>query len=176
MSTVRLTITPAQTLQQERLRYPGMLPREIIVWRQWLKLHEHEYDHFDYNTRIGQGHDPGPTWPENYRRMAIMNSQKRVDVVGWKGQEPTIIEVKDRAGASAIGQLVTYKPIWVQTFPDLPPPRLALVVNRLQPDILPIIQVAGIQLFIVAADFSELRHDRRAAPFMSRQHKSGIAL
>lgn len=149
--------TPAQTLQSERLKYPGLLPREIIVLRNWLKLHESEYERFEYNVRLGAGHDPGPTHADEIRRMAIMNTQKRVDAVAYKGNSVFLIEVKDRAGFSAVGQLVGYEALWRDDHPTDPPPNLVLVCNRFAGDLLPVLRKQGIELAVVEADFAELR-------------------
>ena len=149
--------TPAQRLQADRLNFPGMLPREILVFKSWLRLHEKEFDRFEYNVRLGEGTDPGPQFPEETRRMGIMNSQKRVDAVGWNGDQPTLIEVKDRAGFSAIGQLAGYDALWRHANPTSPAPKLLLVCNRFTNDILPVLQRQGIELAVVEADFSILR-------------------
>jgi len=149
-------LTPAQTLQSERFKYPGLLPREIIVLRSWLRLHENEYDRFDYNVRLGTGFDPGPSVSESIRRMAIVNSQKRVDAVSYKDGAVTLIEVKDRAGFSAVGQLVGYLHMWQAANPGTPRPRLLLVANRLQDDIPLVAAGAGIEIQLVEADFGEL--------------------
>lgn len=155
--------TPAQKLQAERLSFPGMLPREIIVFREWLRQHEKEFDRFDYNVRIGDGQDPGPSFPPEIRKMAQDNSKKRLDAVGWQGRRATIIEVKDRAGASAIGQLVTYDALWRRERPAEPAPALLLVANRIAPDVLPVLARAGIQLAIVEVDFRELRPENKSS-------------
>lgn len=152
-----LTSTPAQTLQAQRLNFPGLLPREVLLLREWLKLHESEYDRFDYNMRIGAGVDPGPGWPQEIRQMAVANSQLRLDAVGWQGVQPTIIEVKDRAGASACGQLVTYEAVWLKDQLSPLPPKLLLITNRVQQNILPLLEKAGIELQVVQADFSILQ-------------------
>lgn len=154
MSTPQPTV--AQLLQSERFKYPGLLPREIIVLRAWLRLHENEYDRFDYNVRIGTGFDPGPTVSDSIRQMAIVNSQKRIDAVAYKGNTVTLIEVKDRAGFSAVGQLVGYLHMWQAQYPDQARPRLLLVANRLQDDIPLVASGAGIEIDLVEADFSEL--------------------
>jgi hypothetical protein len=169
----------AQRLESERLRYPAMLPREIIVWRNWLKAHESEYSFFAYNVRVGQGYDPGESVQPSIRRQAILNSQKRIDAVGWKGGhvapapppdtlipeaflpvldgEPTLFEVKDRLTASGIGQLFTYEVLWSLSFPTAPKPKIALVANRLAEDVAPILAKYSVTLYLVEADFSELR-------------------
>ena len=169
----------AQRLESERLRYPAMLPREIIVWRSWLKQHEKEYDFFAYNVRVGAGFDPGESVQPAIRRQAILNSQKRIDAVGWKGGHaapkpppevlipeaflpwegglPTLFEVKDRLTASGIGQLFTYETLWPLSFPATVKPTIALVANRLAEDVAPILAKYSVTLFLVEADFSELR-------------------
>lgn len=149
--------TPAQRLQADRLRFPGLLPREVLVLKAWLRLHEAEFDRFDYNVRLGEGHDPGPQFPQEIRRQAILNTQKRVDAVAYKSDQPTLIEVKDRAGFSAIGQIVGYDALWRHQFPASPAPKLLLVCNRFAADILPVLAKQGIELAVVEADFSILR-------------------
>jgi len=154
MSTPANTV--AQVLQQDRLKYPGLLPREILVLRAWLKLHEAEYDRFDFNVRLGEGFDPGPTYPENIRSMAKQNTQKRVDAVGYKSDAVTLIEVKDRAGFSAVGQLVGYLHLWQAANPLKPKPVLLMVANRIADDLMPVLLGAGIELALVEVDFSVL--------------------
>jgi hypothetical protein len=152
-----LTITPAITMQADRLRFPGMLPREILIFKNWLTAHEAEYDSFDYNKRIGAGQDPGPTWPDYVRQCAIANTQLRIDAVAYKAGVPTLIEVKDRAGASALGQILTYEAVWLKDYPQGPAPLLILVTNRIQLNMGPLIQKSGVRLDVVPTDFSSLK-------------------
>jgi len=160
MSTPRPTV--AQLLQSERFSYPGLLPREILVLKSWLRLHEAEYDRFDYNIRIGTGFDPGPTVSDSMRQMAIANSQKRIDAAAFKGNEVTLIEVKDRVGFSAIGQLIGYMHMWQADHPNDPAPKLILVANRTQADISLVASRAGIEIQLVEVDFSPLAGVRPA--------------
>jgi hypothetical protein len=155
-----LVPTPAQLLQSDRIKFPGLLPREILVLRSWLRLHEAEYDRFDFNLRLGAGFDPGPTFPDNIRKMAIANTQKRVDAVAYNGMEVTLIEVKDRAGFSAIGQLVGYFHMWRAAHPTESTPKLLLVCNRTAEDIGLVLAGQRIELALVEADFSVLRMPR----------------
>jgi len=148
--------TPAQRLLADRLRFPGLLPREVLILREWLRTHEREYDAWDFNVRVGAGMDPGPTFDDNIRKMALDVTRKRIDAVAVKGDSATLIEVKDRAGASAIGQLLTYLPLFRAAFPQYTTVTAMLLTNRLAPDLLPVIQATGIILAVVEVDFSSL--------------------
>lgn len=148
--------TPAQRLESERATYPAMQVDEILVWRNWLQLHQAEYDRFDYNVRIGTGVDPGPAFPDNIRKMAIAIRSLRLDAVGWNGDTPTIFEVKRRAGPENVGQLLTYRAVWEAQQLSAAGPTLVLVASDVVAHILPVVQQSGIQLVIVATDFSFL--------------------
>src|SRR6266478_2003671 len=151
--------TPAQRLMDLRQKYPGMAPREVIIFQQWQNEHGSEYDRFDYNVRIGNGTDPGEQYSPSDRAMYIANTQKRIDAVGWKGPQPTIIEVKDRATASCKSQLITYAALWPISFPNTPTPYLLLVTNRFSADMQLVLDRAGIKWNLVEADFSVLSNN-----------------
>lgn len=147
--------TPAQQLQSDLKRFPGLRPEEVLVLRAWLKVHEKQFDRFDYNVRVGPGQDPGPTFTDDMRRMAILNSQKRIDAVGYKGSTPWIIEVKQRAQSNAIGQLVSLDALWRNDNPTGATPVMLLVANTLAPDVPITLARYGIQLDTVSdVDFS----------------------
>lgn len=148
--------TPAQRLESERAKYPAMQVDEILVWRNWLQLHQAEYDRFDYNLRIGTGVDPGPSFPDNIRQMAIAIRSLRLDAVGYQGGTPTIFEVKRRAGPENVGQLLTYRAVWESQQLSAAAPALVLVCSDLSQHILPIVQQSGIRLELVPTDFSFL--------------------
>src|SRR5574337_867211 len=129
----------AQLLQSERLKWPGMLPAEVLIFKGWLTQYGANYDRVDGNVRIGAGFDPGASWPEEQRRNALLNTKLRIDAVAYQGTKPTLIEVKRNAGASALGQLLTYEAVWRKDFPGTSDPGLALVTDRMQDNMMPLI-------------------------------------
>ena len=144
-----------------RCRFPAMLPRECLIMQAWLKGHETDYDRFVFELLVGTGADPGPRWDEALRRMWIHNTKKRIDAVAYRAGRPTIIEVKYRAGASAVGQLLTYRPLYEREYPEQGAPRLMLLTNSLQTDILPVLEQQGIDLQVQPVDFSVLANRLR---------------
>ena len=156
--------SPAELYAQERAKLPGLIPREVIVMLAWLKLHGADYTRIDGNVRLGPGYDPGPTFPENIRRMAVQNTQSRIDAVAYRGAEVTLIEVKLRAGPSAVGQLMSYEALWMAAHPTDPPPSLLLVANRLTSGLDTVLQHHGLRYELVAVDAAELARVQSLPP------------
>jgi hypothetical protein len=170
--------TPAQRLESERAKYPAMQVDEILVWRNFLRDHELEYnlltpewirrrstdvgarpqlgDRFDYNLRLGVDVDPGPSFPDNIRAAAIASRSLRVDAVGFQDGAPVLFEVKRRAGPQNVGQLLVYRDLWQTVYADTPAPRLALVFSELNSHILPTAKASAIELVQQPTDFSFL--------------------
>ena len=145
-------------LESLRAKYPAMQPDERLVWRKWLEIHQGEYDRFDYNVHIGIEQDVGPTFPDFARTAGILLRQKRLDALGYKGAQPTIFEVKRRAGPENIGQLLVYLHWFPVTFPTAPAPALRLVAGDADPHLAPVLAKLQIPIDIVpGVDYSVLR-------------------
>lgn len=155
--------TPAQRLESDRHKYPGMAPREVLIWRKWLLEHQSEYTGWEYNVHLGNGLDPGPPYPQVYRDQYIFNTEKRADAVAFQGSQPFIFEVKARAVGSSMSQLLTYKTLWPLKHPPLPAPKLVLVTGALAADMPMVLDASGIRLDLVRdVDFSILALNQAA--------------
>ena len=150
--------TPYDRLKAAGIKFPGLLPAEALIFNAWQNLHIREYDYFAFNVRIGAGVDPGPSWPQNVRQMAIDNSKKRVDAVGYQGTTPTLVEVKQRAKLNALGQIVGYGVLWPREHPQDSQPRLLIVTDRPSADLEPICKSVGVGLEVVPVDLGDLAH------------------
>jgi len=115
--------------------FPHLMPHEIPIWEAWLDIHEHDYDTYEYDVRVGESITPPPDVDANIATMAVDLAKKRIDVVAWLNNKPTIIEIKDYAGLTAIGQLVSYPLLFIKEFPESLPPDIKLIASRLLPDV-----------------------------------------
>jgi hypothetical protein len=155
-----------------------MNPRDILVWKNWLYANSTRFDRYEYNVRLGDGVDPGPSYPDWARRMWTLNSMKRADVVAVKSGRVTIIEVEDNPGLTSFGQLSGYITFWrnrisnggppmvhkilgVEDFfpsnlPLDPNPSLLLVCARIGNDALAVARSSGVAVDVIPTDFSSL--------------------
>lgn len=124
----------ANTLPSLRLKYPGLIPQEAQLFDAWWQANQSQFDSADFNVRVGQGVDPGPAYDQQIRATAIMNSQFRIDAVLSRQGVYYIVEVKIRPTPLAIGQLLSYKVLWMQDNPSKGVPALMMLSASNSPD------------------------------------------
>lgn len=81
--------------------------------------------------------------------MATTLTQKRVDVIAHNATGWWLLEMKVRAGPGAVGQLLTYRNLFRQAFPDRQPLHLAIVADRNAFDMTSTYAQFSIRLFLV---------------------------
>lgn len=134
-----------------RMQFPERSEEESVLLSQFLQAHGMEYDRYSVTVRVGQGTPPDPDHLPGVQRQTIFNSQLRIDMMAWAGGQPFIFEVKKRAGHYAIGQLITYRHLWLEEFPDAPSPRLAVIARTIEPDMERVFAANGIDVYLYDA-------------------------
>lgn len=142
--------------EQFRRFYPGLIPIEADLWRAWLRDHEGEWDRFEYNVHVGEGVNvparpltEDPELDARLREAYRQWTQKKIDVVGFRGPSYTIFEVEERPGTRALGQLLTYRRLLNTARPPTAPTFLALVCRRCGHDMRETFLEHGVQIFDV---------------------------
>jgi len=130
-------------------RYEHMLPDERDIWHRFIVPRESQYIRITYDLHLGEGAIPPPGSSEQVKKVVEATSKKRVDAIGETKTDITIFEVKSRAGMSALGQLLNYRQLYLKQYNPRKPVRLAIVCERLEPDILPTLKSYGIEIYIV---------------------------
>ena len=131
------------------LKYPHMLPADVILWERFLSRHKEEFDRFEYDVHIGKVKPIYPTSPVNLMKLAEAVSRKRIDVVAWRGEIAFIIEVKPYAGLSALGQLLGYEILYKREYPGAYTLRLGVVTDRLDEDMEVLFDHYNIHIWVV---------------------------
>ena len=125
---------PGRLPYVKRKFYPHMIGDEIDIWSRFVDRFPDRFDSVDYDFRVGEGIELHGEEDEAYTRMATMLSQKRIDVIGWLGDKPSIIEVKRRVGLSTLGQVLGYRILFLKDFKTFGIPDLLVVCAMISPD------------------------------------------
>ena len=96
-------------------KYPHLRPEDVAIWEKFLSAHPDFYDSVDYDLKVGEGRDYSEMPGDEFRADMEYLSKKRIDVVGYKGDEIHIIELKPQAGFSAVGQVLGYAKLFAAT-------------------------------------------------------------
>ena len=133
----------------KRKVYPHMVGDEIDIWGRFVDRFPDRFDSVDYDFRVGEGIELPPGEEEAYSRMATMLSQKRIDVIGWLGDKPSIIEVKRRVGLSTLGQVLGYRTLFMKDFKNFGIPDLLVVCAMISPDDQYVLEENKIKIVVV---------------------------
>ena len=130
----------------ERLYGPfvHMSQEEKAIWIRWLQAGGTQFAPFKYDIRVGDGLQMPPGSSGYAVRSAYALTTKRIDALYFDGTTSVIVEVKRRAGAGAVGQLITYRDLYEKTPGFTGDTRMLLVTDELQPDMAPVLRQSGI--------------------------------
>ena len=134
---------------QIQSKYPHMKPADILLWEKFVQLFTNEFDSVDFDVRVGEGIKMPEETPENMKLDAKVLTQKKIDVVGYNDDKITIIEVKPRAGTSALGQLISYKTLYEKTYSPILPIEMLIITDETDDDFTPIFEQNKIRIIKV---------------------------
>lgn len=119
---------------RKRNKYTHMIGENADIWSRFIDGNPERFDTVDYDFRVGEGMRLEPGWPDHVKRDATALTQKRIDVLAWRGEKPTIIEVKRRVGLSTLGQVLGYKILFMRGFKNIEEPELLVVTGAIGED------------------------------------------
>lgn len=131
-----LTIESEIIRHAERLYGPfvHMAPNDKAIWTRYLMNGGNQAAPFLYDHRVGNG----ITMPAGSGRIAEATAYalttKRIDALSYRASVWTIYEVKQRAGLTAIGQLIGYRELLREQIQPADFIALVLVTDEAQPD------------------------------------------
>ena len=132
-----------------RGRPPHMLQPDIPVWWRFLETYGSPIINLYYDCLLG-----GPPWQpgeelDPMRRMWRTNVSKRADAIAELRDEVWIIEVADDPGLRAVGQLLSYRALWLRDPKFAKIERMLLVCNKVDPDLFDVCGIQGIQVYVI---------------------------
>jgi hypothetical protein len=132
-------------------RYPEQTVRQSDLLRAYFEKHLDAFDRVIFEYRVGQGVTPDPTHLPAVQRQTENVTRQRIDVLGWSGSRPTIVEAKDRVTPSALGQILSYRLHLLKEMPDASEPELVVIGRVSDPDTIEPLNAHGITVYLYPA-------------------------
>jgi len=133
----------------DHAHYKHMAKRDLEVWHRFLTAHAADFIAFSYDVALGGTILDIPDMPEPDRLGWQYSTALKIDVVGWKGNQVWVIEVRPEATVGTFGAAVAYAMVFkrenITVLPIIP----AIVCDAIQPDVLWACGQAGVQVFQV---------------------------
>jgi len=89
--------------------------------------------------------------PENYRKMWEYLTAKKIDMVMHLPEKILIVEVKQKLGASGVGQLLLYKMMYLEQYKPGKPVELWQIAMYPDPDVVKLCEKLGIKWWCLNA-------------------------
>ena len=134
---------------EKRYHYPHMKPEDKAIWERFIMKYPAAYDTCQYDVNVGSPPPFDPTVnPATGGEISNLYYRK-IDVVGHRGSQVDIIELKPKAGTSALGQVRGYVTLYKRDVNPAASPRAVLITNELLPDMEQLAKSMGVTLIIV---------------------------
>lgn len=135
--------------------FPERTQHETAIIIDHLREHGDSYDRFAFSVRVGKGTPPNPEHLPGVQRSTSWSTRQRIDALFYRGAQPIIAEVKKRVIPEVLGQLLTYRQLFLEEFPESPVPELIALGRESTEDVLRVLQDHGITTYLYAATDSQ---------------------
>jgi hypothetical protein len=138
----------ALALLLTRSWFPERTSRESTIILDFLKARGEQYDKYEFSVRVGTGIAPDPSHLPGVQFSTVYSSRKRIDMIVWQGEQPTIIEVKERISPAVLGQLITYRHLLLEDRPGIAEPKLAALGRYFDDDTIRVLNTHGVEVYV----------------------------
>jgi len=126
--------------------YPHMLAEDRDIWSKFLQTNEYQIDRVWYDVHCGLGLPVPQGATAMEYKIAQGVTRKRIDVVCSVKNEIWVVEIKPYANMKALGQIVTYKKLFIEEYIVMGKIVPVILCWTIDPDIVPIIKGFGVRV------------------------------
>ena len=126
-------------------------PPERQLAYEWLTANIDQYDDIDWQKRVGPGVRLEGDYSPEIQSMAYQATRKRADLVAYRNDTTTIIELKDHVDLAAVRQALEYARLWVTAPTDPPVAAVVVVGNTGDADIVNTAASQGVTVELLSA-------------------------
>ena len=124
-----------------------MLPKDFATWTAFLERRIIDIDEVWYDVHVGRPMMVPEGSADWMLKVIAGVSRKRIDVVTRKHVTYSVIEVKPHANMEAIGQVITYKQLFIEEFEIAGKVESVIVAMTADADILESARQQGVMLY-----------------------------
>lgn len=135
-----------------RKYFPERTDRESGVLLAYLVAHADEFDEVTFSVRIGKGLEPNPEHLPGVQANTRFSTRKRIDMLARRGELYTIVECKERVTPASLGQITTYKHLFLEEHPDAIDPALVVIGRYSDEDTIRALQANGVTVYLYPPD------------------------
>lgn len=128
---------------------PHMLKVDVPVWYRFLEKYGKPFIKLYYDCLLGGPKLTPEQEKDPYMRGWQALNAKRADAIAELEDQVWIIEVAKEPGLRALGQVQTYRALWLRDPKIMKPEKVVLVADRINPDLLDAAGMYGVLTFIV---------------------------
>lgn len=132
-----------------RGRPPAMLANDVPVWYRFVDTYGYLFQRVWYDAELGGPHLTTGQVADPYEKMWRRLTSKRCDAIVETERELWIIEVALSAGLRALGQLLTYRVLYLEDPPIVKPEQLLIVCEVIDPDTAVAAATYGVLIYVV---------------------------
>lgn len=133
----------------KRSKYPHMSVADTEIWNRFILKYPEAYERMQYDFHVGDAPPFNPFMDDGEDKNQDMLYRLRIDAIGHNGENVDLIELKPNAGATAIGQIRSYKTLYERDYHDKGKVNMVIITDTLKPNMDFLCTQDGIRLFIV---------------------------
>lgn len=126
-----------------------MLDPDVPIWYRFLAIYGAPFINLYYDCALGGPHLTKDQESDHMETMWRDLLVKRADAIAELEDEVWIIEVSSDPGLRAIGQLQSYRVLWIRDPKILKPEKLILIAATIESDLLDVATTYGMQCYVI---------------------------
>lgn len=119
------------------------------IWNRFLAKYPDEYDRVQYDFHVGDPPPFNPLMDNGEDKNQDLLYKFRIDVIGHKGNDVDLIEVKPNAGPSALGQIRSYKTLYERDEEPTGRVNLVIITDTLRTNMDYLATQEGVRIIVV---------------------------
>lgn len=129
--------------------YPHLSPDEAALWDRFIGQFPDMYDECSYDVKVGKAPPFVTENPDPAMQQQAPLYQYKIDVVGYKGDQTDVIELKKGATMRVFGQVNGYRQLYRRDVDPASDPKAIVVTDSLLPEMDELAIEAGVQIVVV---------------------------